>query len=87
MAGGMKWKIEGEKIYASNLTPDKETGIGKYTKVDFRKAVREGEGLNERVLHFPMRRFKYMTDQQADAIYAYLQTLPPKKHEIKGHTK
>jgi len=85
MAGGMKWKIDGYKIHASNVTPDKETGIGNYTKADFRKAVQDGEAPGGRMLHFPMRRFKHLTDQQADAIFAYLNTLPPKEHKIKGH--
>lgn len=85
MAGGMKWNIEGDKIRASNITPDKATGIGNYTMADFRKAVREGEAPGGRVLHYPMRRFKHLTDTQTDAIYAYLMTLPPQDHKVKGH--
>jgi len=85
MAGGMKWKIDGYQIRASNLTPDKETGIGNYTKVQFRKAVRDGEAPGNRMLHFPMRRFEHLDDQEIDAIYAYLNTLTPKYHKIKGH--
>ena len=50
MAGGMKWKIDGEKIYASNITPHTETGIGKYTKEDFRMAVREGRAPGNKML-------------------------------------
>ncbi len=85
MAGGMKWKVEGYKIRASNLTPDKQTGIGNYSQGDFRKAVQDGEAPGGRNLHFPMRRFKHLNNEQCDAIYAYLMTLPPKEHKIKGH--
>ncbi|HAB23970.1 MAG TPA: alcohol dehydrogenase, partial [Pantoea sp.] len=31
-------------IYASNITPDKETGIGSWTERDFYRAVRHGKG-------------------------------------------
>jgi mono/diheme cytochrome c family protein len=85
MQGGYRWKINGERIYASNLTMDKETGIGNYTKMDFRNAVREGKAPSGRELRHPMRRFKHMTDRQADDIFAYLQTLPPEHHAIRGH--
>lgn len=82
MAGGMKWKIDGQRIHSSNLTFDKKTGIGNYTKEDFRKAVREKITPDGRNLRYPMRKFKHLTDQQADAIYAYLKTLPPQEHAI-----
>jgi len=85
LAGGMKFKVDGEKIYASNITPDRETGIGKYTKEDFRMAVREKIAPDGHVLKYPMRKFKHLTDAQTDAIYAYIMSLPGKEHKIKGH--
>lgn len=85
MAGGMKFNVHGEKIFGSNLTPDKETGIGNYGTVSFRNAVRAGEGLNGKELKYPMRRFKHMTDQQCDAIFAYLKTLKPVRNKVRGH--
>jgi mono/diheme cytochrome c family protein len=87
MEGGMKLKDDqGHKVYAANLTPDKETGIGNYTKDRFRKAVIKGVRDKGDTLHSPMPRFKYLTARQCDAIYAYLQSLPPVKHKVKGHT-
>jgi len=85
MAGGMKFRPEGTKIYTSNLTPDKETGIGNYDKQSFRKAVRDGVALNGKELRYPMRRFKHLTDEQCDAIFAYIQTLQPVHHAVRGH--
>lgn len=87
MAGGMKWKIEGKKIYASNITPHKETGIGAYTKEDFREAVRTGRAPGNKMLRYPMPKFKHMTDKQLDAMYAYIQTLKPVDKKIKGQSK
>ena len=47
MAGGIKFKTPaGVDIYASNLTPDKQTGIGNYSRLQFRKAVKDGESPN-----------------------------------------
>ncbi|CAN5205762.1 hypothetical protein BH09BAC6_BH09BAC6_19190 [soil metagenome] len=84
MGGGLKFKTPtGESIYASNLTADKQTGIGNYTKMDFRKAVQHGEAPT-RKLHPPMPQFHALTNEQADAIYAYLQTLPAMVHKIQG---
>lgn len=84
MQGGFKFKLpEGKKVYAANLTPDDETGIGKWTKYDFRKAVKMGVLHSGDKLRFPMPVFKELTNKQADAIYAYLQTLMPKKNKIK----
>lgn len=85
MAGGMKFNIDGDRVYASNLTPDKNTGIGKYSQQAFRKAVRDGIAADGRELHYPMRRFKHMTDEQCDAIFAYIKTLQPVDHTVKGH--
>lgn len=85
MAGGMKFNPDGTKIYASNITPDKNTGIGRYTKLNFRDAVREGKTPDGRELRYPMRHFKRLTDDQCDAIFAYIQSLKPVDHTVRGH--
>lgn len=85
MQGGMKWKIDRKKVYASNLTPDKRTGTGKYDLASFTKAVRDKIALDGRKLQYPMRKYTHLTDEQVAAIFAYLQWLPAKEHEIKQH--
>jgi cytochrome c553 len=85
MQGGQKFETPtGVKIYASNLTPDKQTGIGNYTQVQFRKALKEGETPNGK-LHPPMPRLDKLKDEDADAIYAYLRTIQPVVHKVQGH--
>ncbi len=82
MAGGIKFKDEqGMYIYASNLTPDKETGIGKFTQQQFRNALKDGEA-PDRKLHPPMPKFKQLQDGEIDAIYSYLQTIPAVNHKV-----
>ncbi len=82
MAGGAKFKTKEGKVYGANLTFDKETGIGNWSKEDFRKAVQQSVDEHGKKLKPPMHPFPKMTDKQADAIYVYLQTLPPKKHDV-----
>lgn len=83
LEGGMKLKGEdGMDIKASNITPDKSTGIGNYSREDFRKALTDGEAPN-RHLKPPMPKFNMLKANEVDAIYAYLQTVPAKYHVVK----
>lgn len=83
LAGGIKFKGEnGAEITASNITPDKNTGIGNYSKEDFLKAVKHGKTPN-RTLRPPMDKFEYLTDEEVNAIYAYIMTLAPKNNPVK----
>lgn len=85
MAGGMKFKTpQGIEIYASNLSPDKQTGIGNYSKSQFRKAVKDGESPHGK-LHPPMPKFDRLKDSDVDVIYAYLRSIPGKYNKIQGH--
>lgn len=63
-------------IYASNITPDAETGIGTWSPAAFRRAMHEG--VNREGAHlfpaFPFDHFTKMTDADVDAIYAFLMT-------------
>lgn len=84
MAGGMKFKTpQGIEIYASNLTPDKQTGIGNYNKLQFRKAVKDGESSHGK-LHPPMPKFDKLKDADVDVIYAYLESIPAKYHRVQN---
>ncbi|MHB8206363.1 hypothetical protein [Mucilaginibacter sp.] len=83
LAGGMTLKGEHDmSIKASNITPDKSTGIGDYTREDFRKALTDGQA-PDRHLKVPMPKFNMLKDSEIDAIYAYLQTVPAKYHVVK----
>jgi mono/diheme cytochrome c family protein len=84
LTGGMKLKDpEGKRLKGPNLTPDKETGIGNFTKEDFRKAITEGVTPSGKKLSPPMPKFTHLTDKQINALYSYLQSLPPVHHEVK----
>jgi len=66
------------KVVASNITMDEETGIGAWTDGEKLRAIREGIGRDGRAL-FPMmpyESFRHMSDADAEALVAYLNTLP-----------
>ncbi|MBS1532385.1 MAG: cytochrome c, partial [Bacteroidetes bacterium] len=84
LAGGLKLTgNNGQKVVAPNITPDKNTGIGDFTKEQFRAAVAEGRGPNME-LSPPMPRFSMLKTSEIDAIYAYLQTVPAKNHDTES---
>jgi mono/diheme cytochrome c family protein len=70
-------------IYSTNITPDPETGLGRYSAEAFRRAMREGVRHDGAHLYpaFPYDRFRHTTDEDIDAIYAYLMSLPAIRYE------
>jgi mono/diheme cytochrome c family protein len=80
--GNKPLDLEGKVIVSQNLTPDAETGIGKWTEERFVNAVKSGVMENQPALRNPMMPYAYLTDKEAKAIYAYLQTIPPVKNKV-----
>jgi hypothetical protein len=70
-----RWK----KIYARNITPDSETGIGKWSEADFVRAMRTGITPDGRVLdlQMPWDAFQKITDRDLKSLWAYLKTIQP----------
>jgi len=75
------------KVYARNLTPDPETGLGKYKPEQIKAALREGKRLDGRRMAPPMSvmipHTSGMTDEDLDALVAFLGSLKPANHAIK----
>ena len=66
--------------FTANLTPDPETGTGKWSEQEFVDTLRSGRHLGRgRQILPPMPWFNYgkMTDEDLAAVYAYLRTIPP----------
>lgn len=74
--------LNGEIIYTRNLTPDKATGMGNWTEEQFIKAMKFGQRDNKPSLRYPMPTFALVTDEEASAIWAYLQTIPSIEHDV-----
>ena len=73
-------------FYGPNLTPDKESGLGIWTKEQIATAITTGKRPDGRILAppMPMASFKNLTHSDALAIAAYLKTLPPIKNKVPG---
>jgi alcohol dehydrogenase (quinone), cytochrome c subunit len=72
-AGGLKMGTPLGIIYATNITPDKETGIGNYTLAEFDNAVRRGVTRDGRRLYpaMPYPSYVKMSDTDVKALYDY----------------
>jgi mono/diheme cytochrome c family protein len=70
--------------YASNITPDRETGIGAWTDDQLIAAIREGKRPDGSVIGPPMAIdfYKYMSDGDAKAIVAYLRSVKPVRNNV-----
>ncbi len=75
-----RWK----RLYAKNITPDPETGIGKWTESDFITAMRTGLTPDRKILDpfMPWGHFKGITDRDLKAMWAYLRTVKPIKSKV-----
>jgi mono/diheme cytochrome c family protein len=78
-AGGVPFKLPFGTIYSTNITPDRETGIGSWSDDDFVRALHRGIAPGGRYLYpaFPYTSFTAMSRDDALAIKAYLFSLPP----------
>ena len=78
-AGGRSVSTPFGNIPASNLTPDRTTGIGQWSFADFWRALHAGRGRQGELLYpaFPYTSYTRVTRDDALAMFAYLQTLAP----------
>ena len=78
-AGGYPLHAAPGTVYSANITPDKKTGIGKWTSAQFYRAMHEGIAADGRHLYpaFPYAYFTELTRADTDAIFAYLKTVKP----------
>ncbi len=78
------WRGPWGVSYPRNLTPDPETGLGKWTEKQIVDAIRTGMRPDGRPLEPPMPwpNLTRLTDEDAYAIAAYLKSLPPVKHRV-----
>jgi mono/diheme cytochrome c family protein len=87
LAGGRALATPFGTFYSPNITPDPETGIGRWTDAQFLRALREGvrpDGANYFPV-FPYPSFTGITDDDAPAIKAYLFSLPPVRQQNRPH--
>ncbi len=78
-AGGRVMQSEFGNFITPNITPDKKSGIGEWSADDFWNALHNGKGKHGQLLYpaFPFVNYTHITRADADAMYAYFQTVTP----------
>ena len=86
-AGGRALATPLGTIHTTNITPDAETGIGKWSAQDLKRALREGIAADGRHLFpaFPYPFYTRLTEQDISDLYAYLRTLKPVRYVPPGN--
>ncbi|HVL57933.1 MAG TPA: c-type cytochrome [Burkholderiaceae bacterium] len=84
LSGGMVFDEQPFKAFASNITPDPDTGIGKWTDAQLARAIREGIRPDGTVIGPPMPFLFYrgIADDDLAAIIAYLRAQPPVRNAV-----
>lgn len=71
-------------VFAPNLTPDPDTGLGGWSDKQIANAVRYGAGrhTSRRIVIMPWQGYSKMTEEDVTAIVAYLRSVPAVRHEV-----
>ncbi len=87
LAGGRGLPTPFGTFYSPNITPDPETGIGRWSEADFVRAMRQGlSPAGENYFpSFPYTAFAKISDADMRALWAYLRAQPPVKQQNKPH--
>ncbi len=80
-AGGLAMDTPFGTVYSTNITPDPETGIGKWSFEAFDRSMRRGVARDGTYHYpaFPYTHFTHLTDEDMEALYAHLMSEPPVK--------
>jgi len=83
-AGGNRLNTPFGYMLASNVTPDPDTGIGRWTADDFYRALHDGVNKRGQDMYptMPYDFYTKVTREDIDAIYAYLKTVKPVKNAV-----
>lgn len=86
-AGGRAIPTSFGTFFSPNITPDARTGIGRWTADDFWRALHDGYSRDGTRLYpvFPYPSYTGISRRDADAMYAYLRTLPPVSAPSRPH--
>lgn len=83
-AGGVEFVEEPFTARAANITPDRETGIGRYTTAQLITAIREGKRPDGSIIGPPMpiTFYRGMSDSDVRAIAAYVRSVRPVRNQV-----
>jgi len=86
-SGGRAMPTPFGTLYSSNITPDRDTGIGKWTAEDFYKAMHYGRFPDGGLMYpaMPFASYTKVTRADTDAIFAYLKSIPAVAQRNREH--
>ncbi len=84
LSGGFEFKLPIGSIYAKNITPDKETGIGNLTDAQIARALYYGVGADGRAM-FDFMPFHNVSETDMQAIISYIRTQKPVHNKVPDH--
>jgi mono/diheme cytochrome c family protein len=87
-AGGRSINTPFGAVFSSNLTPDPQTGMGRWSASDFWRALHHGQSRDGRLLYpaFPYTNYTEVSRADSDALHAFLMQLPPVVQPATEHT-
>ena len=85
--GGLALATPYGTLYSSNLTPDADAGIGRWSAAAFWRALHHGRSADGRLLYpaFPYTHTTLLTRADADALFSYFRSLPPSPLPVPPH--
>lgn len=86
-AGGRAMPTPFGTLYSPNITPDNQTGIGKWTADEFYQMMHTGRSRDGSLLYpaMPYGAYTKVTRADSDAIFAYLRSVPPVNQPNRPH--
>jgi mono/diheme cytochrome c family protein len=86
-AGGRAMPTPFGNLYVPNITPDDDTGIGRWNAADFYRMMHTGVGRDGTLLYpaMPFASYTQVTRADSDAIFAYLMSVPPVRQKNREH--
>jgi mono/diheme cytochrome c family protein len=82
--GSQVWDEKAYTVRGSNITPDRETGIGSWSETDLKRALTEGvrpSGVNL-APQMPFAFYKILTPRDLDAVVAYVRSVEPVRNQV-----
>lgn len=86
LAGGLVFDEPPFRAVASNITQDRETGIGAWTDAQIARAIREGIRPDGSIIGppMPMGLYRGLSDRDVAAMVAHLRTVPPVRNPVEA---
>jgi mono/diheme cytochrome c family protein len=84
LSGGFEFAIPPGSFFVRNITPDKETGIGRLSDGQIARALRYGVGHDGRAL-LPFMEMQGLSDEDIEAVISYLRVQPAVRNPVPDH--